>query len=156
MKIDEFELSISYAQFGLFDSSTEQPFNEWSSRHIAQAFSWRPESVFFHTPFGDELHKFEIVLDTVRPALDRFAQRAIVVPFPRMTTEELEFGSIGVAHILHKNFERNSILVQFVSNLTAPLVRVHFYHEAEPLFAIITADSDEMKSVVLETTARPA
>ncbi|QIG51747.1 hypothetical protein G5V57_30970 [Nordella sp. HKS 07] len=93
-----------------------------------------------------------------RPLLDKHAQRAIIVPFPTATTMELEVSTIGTSHVLNRTFDKNSIFVEFVPGTRGriSLVRLRFYDEDVPLFAVLKADSAEMEKAVLITTAWPA
>lgn len=158
MSLVSFELQISYGQFGIFDASMESPFNDWSAAHVAQGFSWRPDSAWFAVPFEDGPYAFEVVSTDGRPSFDETAHRAILVPFPQMTTADLEIASVGSSHMMQSSSDRDSILAEFYSGsrTKVPLIRLTFYNEGSSVFQIIKADSAEMANARILKIARAA
>jgi hypothetical protein len=156
MKVESFEIFVSYYQFGVYDAAMDRPFNDWSAQHVAQGFSWRPESAFFQSPFEDGPHFFQVQLSDDRPLPDKRSQRAIVVPFPRIITREVEIGSIGSSHTFAMPAARNSIFAEFIARRKeTPLVKLTFYNESRALFRIVRAESSDMATATLLTTAQP-
>jgi hypothetical protein len=48
-----FVLEVAYSQISAFQSGLKDPFNDWTDRHVAQGFAWRPGSVSFRTLDGE-------------------------------------------------------------------------------------------------------
>lgn len=89
-----FELGISYGQITVFDSALEKPFNEWTDRHFAQGFTWRPRSVSFRTL--DNVGLAAVMLEVkARGTLRPDTLRAIQVPFSVPSSGIVEVASIG-------------------------------------------------------------
>ncbi|MEM6291852.1 MAG: competence protein ComJ [Myxococcota bacterium] len=92
-------LDISYAQIAVFQSALADPFSDWTDRHLAQGFAWRPGSVSFATiePSGP------IEVEVVRggPALAASsALRIIAVPFSIAEDGAVDVTSIGDGEML--------------------------------------------------------
>lgn len=75
-----FELFYTYSQIAVFRPSLNNPFNDWTTRHVAQGFSWREGSVSFSTL--DEAGRAETTFEC-QPSFVPVSKaiRAIVVPF---------------------------------------------------------------------------
>jgi hypothetical protein len=95
------QLQVLYSQIAIFDPSIESPFNDWTERHVAQGFSWRPRSVSFSTLIEACLAQVTVrVIDTYRePALEH-ALRAIVVPFTVCENCRVEVASITESFVV--------------------------------------------------------
>lgn len=88
-----FEIYVSYSQITVFTEALEDPFNDWSERHVDQGFSWRENSVSFKTIKEDG--NISIILrvkDEFTP--QSRSQRIIRVPF-----EVPENGMVEIASI---------------------------------------------------------
>lgn len=92
--MDTFELSIQYSQICVFDSSLENPFNNWSDRQVKQGFSWRPYSVSFKTlnESGNATIAYEV--STHSMGIGSETIRAIAVPFKVEIDMNIEVASI--------------------------------------------------------------
>lgn len=53
-------VDVSYSQLGVFVAGPLKPFNDWTDKHVAQGFAWRPESVSFRTLVEAGSHSVEI------------------------------------------------------------------------------------------------
>lgn len=75
-----FRLMITYRTLAVFDPALEQPFNDWTPRHVAQGFTWRESSVTFSTL--DDGGMMQVTLRQCDEVLQYAeTQRAIIVPF---------------------------------------------------------------------------
>ena len=86
---------VSYSQISVFDPSLPNPFNDWSPQHVAQGFSWRPQSVSFRTLAEAGRHDVEILVTDDEVALLASAERAIEVPFCLARGRLIEVASIS-------------------------------------------------------------
>ena len=88
-----FQFSISYSQIAAFNADLDSPFNDWTDRHVAQGFAWRPQSVSFKTLVESGPAAVEVnVLDEI-PTFD--AIRVISVPFHCPEGGTIEIASIA-------------------------------------------------------------
>lgn len=90
-------VDVSHGQLAVFASSLQHPFNDWTDRHVAQGFSWRPGSVSFLTLVESGLHSIEIKIVEYVGALHGEAVRAIDVPFEVPPDGAIDVGSISNA-----------------------------------------------------------
>lgn len=80
MLIASFNLGLLYTLFYVHNYGLEYPFNDLDDQHIAQGFSWRPESVSFESLNSSPYLAVEVHLeDEIR--LEDDTVRAILVPF---------------------------------------------------------------------------
>lgn len=94
-----FEIFISYSQIALFEDSVENPFNDWSDRHVAQGFAWRDESVSFKTL--EESGKCIVTVCFENDIIiDNAATRVILVPFTVHKSGCCEIASISDSQVL--------------------------------------------------------
>src|ERR1700736_970071 len=89
-----FILNISHSQICVFDSSLQEPFNNWSKRQVSQGFAWRPGSVSFGTleEAGPALVNVQI-RQQIR--LNARSVRAIQVPFDASKGGIVEVASVA-------------------------------------------------------------
>lgn len=88
-------LLVSYAQLAVFGCDLQNPFNDWSDKHVNQGFSWRPESVSFRSLVEFGMHSISVaVVDQLEP-LDAFVVRAVQVPFIVPESGCIEIASIS-------------------------------------------------------------
>ncbi len=88
-----FELYISYSQIAIFDSSLENPFNDWNPVQVKQGFVWREGSVAFRTL--DEVGGMKIDVRLCdEPEKSSHTIRSIKVPFKVPCGIDIEVGSI--------------------------------------------------------------
>ena len=85
-----FPLYASYAQVAIFLSSLEQPFNNWTDRHVAQGFAWREGSVSFAVTDGGDCF-VEILLNDDQSSIVSETIREIWVPLRYQYTAGLCF-----------------------------------------------------------------
>jgi hypothetical protein len=84
---------ITYRTLAVFDPALEQPFNDWTPRHVAQGFTWREGSVSFATLDDGGMAQVSVrLVDEIH--LNAMAQRAIIVPFGVGTGGLVEVTSI--------------------------------------------------------------
>lgn len=88
-----FTLLFSYAQIAVFNAEMETPFNNWTDRHVAQGFAWRPGSVSFAVPLGGEA-LVEILLGDAPPVFVGEPSRIIMTPYAA-TGRSTAVASIG-------------------------------------------------------------
>lgn len=90
-------LNVSYSQVSVFNGALENPFNDWTDRHVEQGFSWRPESVSLKTLIenGPATVEIQIVDSIVQPT----GQRATSFPFTCPEGGWIEIASIADATI---------------------------------------------------------
>jgi hypothetical protein len=106
-----FQLYVTYQQVSVFDPNLAEPFNFWKDEHVAQGFSWRKQSVGFGTLDPDGTISIDVRSDT-KPTLDEGVIRAIVVPFERPETGNVEIATITESHVLGVPAETTGILYQ--------------------------------------------
>ncbi len=87
-----FQIPVLYTQIAVFLSELEKPFSNWTDRHVAQGFSWRPGSVSFRT-FDDGDVVVTVLATDVAPG-STTAERVILVPFHVPPGGTVEVGSI--------------------------------------------------------------
>lgn len=87
-----FNISVSYTQVAVFLSSLEKPYNNWSERHVAQGFSWRPGSVSFRAFDDGDIEISVSIQSEYRESMA--AERIIRVPFHVPPNAIIEIGSI--------------------------------------------------------------
>ncbi|WP_145289033.1 competence protein ComJ [Pirellulimonas nuda] len=88
-----FTVSVSYSQIAAFNGELENPFNDWTDQHVAQGFSWRPESVSFKTMFEAGPISVEVQMADDLPTPS--GTRAIAVPFTCPEAGKVEIASIA-------------------------------------------------------------
>lgn len=151
----EFPIMVSYSQVAVFDHSLKRPFNEWTDRHIAQGFSWRPGSVAFRTikEAGQHLVTVKVDANEIEPPPE--AIRAIDVPFEVPPNGAVEIGSISDS----LSFELPPGVYQLrfecygCANSPTPRVRILLRRDDNPVFRLVRADSDLQPSKDLVLTA---
>lgn len=152
------KFEVSYSQLAVFASALLQPFNDWSDRHVAQGFAWRPGSVSFRTLSETGLHVVEIDLVDHAGAVHPDAVRAIEVPFDMPADGEIEIGSI--AETVPLTLPGGSFLLrcEFMGSIDVgeERVRLTFARKDASGFAVIRADSELSPDELLLTTAEPA
>jgi hypothetical protein len=158
MGTNELVISVSYSQLAVFDRSLERPFNEWTDRHVAQGFSWRPGSVAFRTIEEAGQHLVTVRLETEEsdPAPD--AIRVIDVPFEVPPSGAIEIGSISDSVSLELPSESYQLRFECYehANSATPRVRLLFYRNGNPRFDILRADSELNPGTDLLLIASPA
>jgi hypothetical protein len=90
-----FDLDVSYSQLSVFWSSLQQPFNDWTQKHVDQGFAWRPGSVSFRTLVEAGWHSVQVDIDDHAGPVSQNAVRVIEVPFEVPVDGNIEIASIS-------------------------------------------------------------
>lgn len=94
MTMTTFQVNVSYSQIAVFLEGMEQPFNDWTDKHVEQGFAWRPGSVSFRTL--DEAGAMEVTTDIPSGYQNNSeATRIIAVPFRVPSDTRVEVASIA-------------------------------------------------------------
>jgi len=88
-------LEISYSQVSVFAAGLVNPFNDWTDQHVAQGFSWRPESVSFLTLDDAGTLVVDVERGTAFDTAGSPAPRIIRVPFTVPESGRVEVASIS-------------------------------------------------------------
>lgn len=152
------KFEVSYSQLAVFASELTQPFNDWSDRHVAQRFAWRPGSVSFRTLSEAGLHVVEIDIVDHAEAVHPDTVRAIDVPFEVPANGKIEIGSIAETVPLTLPVGTFLLRCEFRQSISVDeeRVRLIFARKDAPRFAVIRADPELSPNEVLLTTAEPA
>ena len=97
-----FAVGIEYGQLAVFDGRLQAPFNNWSDRHVAQGFAWRPGSVSF-MPVIHSGHAKVVAKRAAAFRQSKMSERIIAVPFVVTAGMPVEIGSVFTpagAHVL--------------------------------------------------------
>jgi hypothetical protein len=140
----EFPIFVSYSQVTVFAHSLERPFNQWTDKHVAQGFSWRPGSAAFRTIAEGGQHLVTVTVDVTEDEQPPGAIRVIDVPFEVPADGSVEIGSISDSSLLE--IPRGTYTLRFecyepVSGQTAR-IRLLFTRDATPAFSIVRADPE--------------
>ena len=152
-------LFVSYAQIIVFDTALDNPFNDWTVRHTAQGFAWRPGSVSFGTVEEGGVHGITISEKlTLESTPSSTAVRIIDVPF-----QVPSGGQVGLASISdHAELNLRAGLYQLryecwqANEPRATKMRLLFCQSEAPLFRIVRADADLHPEQTLLLTTSPA
>jgi Competence protein J (ComJ) len=154
--MSNFSISVSYQQIAVFLGELDQPFNDWTERHVAQGFSWREGSVSFRTPNDGPMCVSVGRGGGFSPSPD--AVRVIRVPFVVPSTGGVEVASIadscelGVTPGLYGlTFECG------IRSEDGMWCRLHFEPTSSPVEAeILRADAELSPGPHLLMEAKPA
>lgn len=151
------KLHVDYEQIAIFRGDLLHPFNDWTDKHVAQGFSWRPGSVSFRTLI--ESGECNIEIDTVfRMSLpDVDAVRIIDVPFDVPENGEIEVASI--AESVPLTLPSGSFLLRcelFAPRDSISRIRLIFAKNEPPKFEIVRADDGISIGADLLKNAKPA
>lgn len=149
---------VSYGQLAVFCSDLANPFNDWTDKHVAQGFSWRPKSVSFRALVESGKHLISIsVVDQLEP-LEAVVVRAVEVPFDIPQNGCIEVGSIS--DLVPLTLVPGSYLLrcEFLGSDPDGFERVRLkFSKADAIhFAISRADSGLSIGGELVTFAEPA
>jgi hypothetical protein len=152
------KFEVSYSQLAVFASALTQPFNDWSDRHVAQGFAWRPGSISFRTLSEVGMHVVDIDIVDHAGAVHPDAVRAIDVPFDVPADGAIEIGSITETVPLSLPVGTFLLRCEFRRSNTVgeERVRLIFARRDAPRFAVVRADPELSPGEVLLTTAEPA
>lgn len=135
-------VDVSHGQLAVFASSLQDPFNDWTDRHMAQGFAWRPGSVSFLTLVESGLHSIEInIFEHVGP-LHFDAVRAIEVPFEVPADGAIEVGSVSDTVALSLRPGPALLRCEFLEHIvgSGERVRLVFAIRDTGRFALVRAD----------------
>jgi hypothetical protein len=151
-------LEVTYGQIAIFASGLQQPFNDWTDRHVAQGFAWRPGSVSFRTLAEGGPHSVEIDVAAHAGLVSADAVRAIEVPFEIPADGAIEVGSISDSVPLSLPVGAFLLRCEFLRPRHNGGERVHlvFARKDAPRFAIVRADELLSTGAELLTTAQAA
>ena len=152
------KIDISYSQFVVFRSAIQEPFNEWSEKHVAQGFSWRPGCVSFRTLVEFGVHSLEIAVVERFEALEPEIIRAIEVPFEVSSEGDIEIASISDSVQLTLPSGNYCLRCEFLgdSGEGGQSVRLVFARDEAPRFALVKIDAQLSSNEVLLTNAKAA
>jgi len=158
MVTTNFLIDVSYSQISVFWSSLQQPFNDWTQRHVDQGFVWRKGSVSFRTlvEYGSHLVQLDIVDHAGSVSADVF--RAIEVPFEVPSEGNIEIASISDFMPLTLPPGDYSLRCEFFgySNEGVQLMRLVFAKEDVPCFNVLRSDDELTLGQELLTSAEAA
>ena len=152
------DVDVSYGQLAIFASSLKQPFNDWTERHVAQGFAWRPGSVSFRTMVEAGQHSIEVIVVKHLGAVHSHVVRAVEVPFEVPIDGAIEIGSIH--ETVHLSLPAGSFQLrcEFLhsAGTSGEKVQLTFSKNDAPRFAVVRADPELSIDDKLLTTAQPA
>jgi len=158
MATTTFTLDVSYAQVAVFTAGMETPFNDWTDLHVAQGFSWRPESVSFRTL--DEAGALKVHVEAGAPIdmATSTAKRIIRVPFTVSDPGKIEVASIGGSAMLRASPGAYEITFEHGSDPTMGMWCKLYFRRTEDIVtpAILRADDELSPGEQLVMTAEPA
>jgi hypothetical protein len=152
-------VEVSFGQLAVFSSSLDQPFNDWTDRHVAQGFSWRPGSVSFLCMVTAGQHAVEITVADHVGTVSPGAVRVIEVPFEVPALDRsVEVGSIGESVVLSLPAGSYLLRCEFIASTQSARdhVRLTFARKDTPRFAVVLADSGLSAAAPLLMEARAA
>lgn len=151
-------LDVSHSQLAVFASSLQYPFNDWTDKHVAQGFAWRPGSVSFLTLVESGRHSIELKISEHIGALHHDAVRAIEVPFEVPADGAIEVSSISSSAPLLLRPGRLLLRCEFLKHTdgTSERVRLVFATRDRDRFAIVRADKSLSTNSELLKTAEAA
>lgn len=158
METGELTILVSYSQLAVFDHSLDRPFNEWTDRHVAQGFAWRPGSVGFRTVDESGQHLVTVRLDAGERDPPPDAIRVIDVPFEVPPGGAIEIGSISDSKPLMLPSGRYQLRFECHggANSLGPRVRLSFDRNNHPHFEVVRTDSKLNPDTALLLNASPA
>jgi hypothetical protein len=140
----EFSILVSYSQVTVFDHALDRPFNQWTDKHVAQGFSWRPGSAAFRTIAEGGRHLVTVAVDVTENEQPPDAVRIIDVPFEVPADGAVEIGSISDSSLLEIPsgiYRLRFECYEPVSGQTAR-IRFLFTRDTSPTFQIVRTDPD--------------
>jgi hypothetical protein len=153
MKPDYIE--ISFGQVSVFNSSLEQPFNDWEDVHIAQGFAWRHGSVSFLVS-DQGTHEIEFDLRHDCGEVEDLAVTVIEVPFEVFEGGAIEYG--GISDLRETLVPQGNYSLRFEeippSGGGFGAIRLTLFPGAVRRFEIIRPDRE--RGTLLAKDARPA
>ncbi|MDC7789669.1 competence protein ComJ [Rhodoplanes sp. TEM] len=158
MSITSFELEVSYGQIAVICRGLTQPFNDWTERHVAQGFAWRPGSVSFRTLEEFGAHTIEVLVPNRADPIDGTVARAIEVPFEIPENGAVDIASIADAASLRLPAGPCLLRCEMTAkdDNTKPHVRFVFARMNAGRFGVVRADDGISAGDRYLTAAEPA
>lgn len=157
-QLASFAVGIEYGQLAAFDGRLEAPFNNWTDRHVAQGFAWRPGSVSFMPLSHSGLATVVVKRATAfRPS--KKAARVIAVPFSVTAGMPVEIGSVSTpagAHVIDLPVGEYRLCFETGSAGDDCWVRFTFVPGSHAAHEVLLADSRLSPTYPLLTEATPA
>jgi hypothetical protein len=152
------EVELCHGQLAVFAGLLEKPFNDWTTKHVAQGFAWRPDSVSFRSLVESGRHSVEVRLESEVSALHAETVRAIDVPFDMTESGAIEIGSISETVPLSLPAAKYLLRCEFLAGGSEPThrVRLTFANGEAARFAVVRADAELSGHDELLTDAEPA
>jgi hypothetical protein len=140
----EFPILVSYSQVTVFDHSLERPFNQWTDKHVAQGFSWRPGSAAFRTIAESGRHLVTVAVDVTENGQPSDAVRIIDVPFEVPADGAVEIGSISDSSLLEIPTGIYRLRFECYEPVGRQVARIRFLftRDTSPTFHVARADPD--------------
>ncbi len=140
----EFPILVSYSQVTVFDHSLERPFNQWTDKHVAQGFSWRPGSAAFRTISESGQHLVTVTVDVIEDQQPPDAIRVIDVPFEVPSDGAVEIGSISDSSLLEIPPGTYRLRFECYEPVSGQAARIRFLfsRNTHPTFGIVRADPE--------------
>ncbi|MBL8171499.1 MAG: hypothetical protein JNJ50_25280 [Acidobacteria bacterium] len=149
-------INISYSQICVFDSSLQNPFNDWTDDHVSQGFSWRYNAVSFRTLEEFGIAEVEVVIKS-HIDIKTNTVRAIQVPFTVPENGSIDVASIEDSKSLEINPGRYTLVFETgfdnYGNMWCSLSFVSAFSEEAK---ILKADDELNPPPTLVMTANPA
>lgn len=152
------KVDVSFAQLCVFQAALRDPFNEWTDRHVAQGFAWRPGSVSFRSVVDAGEHQVHISVVRCLEEIRDDVLRAVEVPFEVVGDGAVEVGSIGGTVVLTLLSGLYVLRCEFLRSDIEGVERVRliFAQGEQPRFNVARTDSMLSPEGELLTTALPA
>ena len=156
MPTDTFQLFVMSAYIAAFDPNLEKPFNDWSSQHIRQGFSWRSGSVSFSTL--DDVGDIRVSVRRAPSVLvGDDSERAIVVPFTVGPSNIVEIAGLDRGERVHVAEGSYALLFETGFDTSRMMwCRMMFVPSTSVEPQILRADSRLSPEYPLLMEARPA
>jgi hypothetical protein len=150
-------LEVSYSQVAVFWSSLQQPFNDWTDRHVAQGFAWRPGCASFRTLVEAGTCEVTIEMTDHADPIGSDVVRAIEVPFEVPPNGAVEIASISASKGLSIAPGTYTLRCEFRKPTSdVQPIRLTFVKGGARHFEILRADPKLSVAAELLTTAGPA
>jgi hypothetical protein len=144
MSLVDFPILVSYSQVIVFDRALERPFNQWTNKHVAQGFSWRPGSAAFRTIAEGGRHLVTVAVDVTESGQPSDAVRIIDVPFAVPANGAIEIGSVSDSSLFQMSPGPYRLRFECYEPGGDHMARMRFLfvRDLNPKFRVVRADSD--------------
>jgi len=150
-----FEIDVSYCQVVVFAAHLQEPFSQWTDRHVAQGFAWRPGSASFRTFHDGPLSVSVVIASDVLFSAD--ATRVIRVPFEVPCEGRAEIASIASSQSIVVAPGTYQVTFEHGVTMNRQWCNLVFCRSDSPgLPAVIRADAELCPEIPLLVLAEPA